>query len=67
MPGFLSPSMIEQLIQFVESWIPREVWIVFITISLFAFVGTLIAIPAILIRLPPYYFQNNGQRKWFAN
>jgi len=67
MPGFLSPSMIEQLIQFVESWIPREVWIGLITFSLFAFVGTLIAIPAILIRLPPDYFQNHGHRKWFAN
>ena len=38
-----------------------------ITFSLIAFVGTLIAIPAILIRLPPDYFQNHGHRKWFAN
>ena len=38
-----------------------------ITFSLLAFVGTLIAIPAILIRLPQDYFQNHGHRKWFAN
>jgi len=59
--------MIDPLIQFVESWVPREVWIGMITFSLIAFVGTLIAIPAILIRLPPDYFQNHGHRKWFAH
>jgi hypothetical protein len=30
-------------------------------------VGTLIAIPAILIRLPPDYFQNHHHKPWFAN
>lgn len=59
--------MIDQIIQFAESWVPREVWIGMITFSLVAFVGTLIAIPAILIRLPPDYFQNHGNRKWFAH
>jgi hypothetical protein len=59
--------MIDQLIQFVESWVPREVWISMITFSLIAFVGTLIAIPAILIRLPADYFRDHGNRKWFAN
>ncbi|MDH5574568.1 MAG: PGPGW domain-containing protein [Nitrospirota bacterium] len=55
------------MIQFAESLVPREVWISMITFSLLAFVGTLIAIPAILIRLPQDYFQNHGHRKWFAN
>ena len=59
--------MIDQVIQFAESWVPREVWIGIISFSLIAFVGTLIAIPAILIRLPQDYFQNHGHRKWFAN
>lgn len=59
--------MIDQVIQFAESWVPREVWIGIIGFSLIAFVGTLIAIPAILIRLPQDYFQNHGHRKWFAN
>lgn len=59
--------MIDQLIQFAESWVPREIWFSMITFSLIAFVGTLIAIPAILIRLPPDYFNNHNHRKWFAN
>ncbi|MDH4193897.1 MAG: PGPGW domain-containing protein [Nitrospirota bacterium] len=59
--------MIDHVIQFAESLVPREVWISMITFSLLAFVGTLIAIPAILIRLPQDYFQNHGHRKWFAN
>ena len=59
--------MIDQLIQFAESWVPREIWVGMITLSLLAFVGTLIAIPAMLIRLPPDYFNNHGHRRWFAN
>ncbi len=59
--------MIDQLIQYAETWVPREIWIGMITFSLIAFVGTLIAIPAILIRLPPDYFDNHGHHKWFAN
>lgn len=59
--------MIDQIIQFAESWVPREIWVGMITLSLIAFVGTLIAIPALLIRLPPDYFNNPGHRRWFAN
>lgn len=59
--------MIDQLIQFAESWVPREIWVGMITLSLLAFVGTLIAIPAMLIRLPPDYFNNHSHRRWFAN
>ncbi len=59
--------MIDQLIQFAESWVPREIWVGMITLSLIAFVGTLIAIPALLIRLPPDYFNNHSHRRWFAN
>lgn len=59
--------MIDQLIQFAESWVPREIWFGMIIFSVIAFVGTLIAIPAILIRLPPDYFNNHNPHKWFAN
>jgi hypothetical protein len=59
--------MIEETIQFIEFWIPREVWVGLVTFSVIAFVGTLIAIPAIIIRLPADYFQNHGRRKWFAH
>jgi len=59
--------MIDQLIQFAESWISKEAWVVLFAFSVIAFVGTLIAIPAILIRMPPDYFQNHHHKPWFAN
>ena len=59
--------MIDQFIQFAESWISKEMWVGLIAFSVIAFVGTLIAIPAILIRLPPDYFQNQHHQPWFAN
>ena len=59
--------MIDQLIQLAETWIPTEVWVGLIVFSVIAFIGTLIAIPAILIRLPPDYFQNHHHKPWFAN
>ncbi len=42
-------------------------WIGLIVFSVVAFVGTLIAIPAILIRLPADYFLNHHHKPWFAN
>ena len=42
-------------------------WVGLIMFSVIAFVGTLIAIPAILIRLPPDYFKNHHHKPWFAN
>ena len=59
--------MIDQFIQLAETWIPTKVWVGLIVFSVIAFVGTLIAIPAILIRLPPDYFQNHHHKPWFAN
>ena len=59
--------MIDQFIQLAESWISKEMWVGLIIFSVIAFVGTLIAIPAILIRLPPDYFKNHHHKPWFAN
>lgn len=59
--------MIDQFIQLTESWISKEMWVGLIVFSVIAFVGTLIAIPAILIRLPPDYFKNHHHKPWFAN
>jgi hypothetical protein len=59
--------MIDYFIQFAESWISKEMWVGLIIFSVIAFVGTLIAIPAILIRLPPDYFKNHHHKPWFAN
>ncbi len=59
--------MFDQFIQFAESWISKEMGVGLIVFSVIAFVGTLVAIPAILIRLPPDYFQNHHHKPWFAN
>ncbi len=59
--------MIDQFIQFTETWISKEAWVGLIVFSVVAFVGTLIAIPAILIRLPSDYFVNHHHKPWFAN
>ncbi len=59
--------MIESFIQLIETWVPREVWVGLIGFSVIAFIGTLMAIPAILIRLPADYFQNHHHKPWFAN
>jgi len=59
--------MIDQFIQLAESWISKEMWVGLIVFSVIAFVGTLIAIPAILIRLPPDYFKNHHHKPWLAN
>ncbi len=59
--------MLDQFIQLAESWISKEMWVGLIVFSVIAFVGTLIAIPAILIRLPPDYFKNHHHKPWFAN
>ncbi len=59
--------MIDQFTTFVDTWVSKEVWVGLIAFSVIAFVGTLIAIPAILIRLPPDYFQNHHHKPWFAN
>src|SRR5690606_8668788 len=62
----LLPSL-RLLVPFIPFWVSREGWIGLCILSFLAFVGTLMAIPAILIRLPPDYFQNDGNRKWFAH
>ncbi len=38
-----------------------------ILFSLVAFVGSLIAIPVILVKLPANYFDESNRREWFAN
>lgn len=59
--------MIDQFIQFAESWISKEMWIGLFVFSVVAFLGTLVAIPTILVRLPQDYFQNHHHKPWFAN
>ena len=66
MTGFLAgPNhWIEQSMTLVESFIPGNVLIAIFIVSIIAFVGTLLAIPAILLRLPEDYFDEEKPHTW---
>ncbi|HEX9741847.1 MAG TPA: hypothetical protein VGA17_03555, partial [Nitrospiraceae bacterium] len=50
-----------------EALLTRDVLIALTVTSVVLFVGTLIAIPFILVRLPPDYFDERHPRQWMAN
>lgn len=52
---------------FVESILPKEFLIAIFVLSLVAFVGTLLAIPPILIRLPHDYFDEGRKQTWMKD
>ena len=56
--------LIEQSMVLVESVIPGEWLIAIFLISILAFIGTLVAIPPILIRLPADYFKEEKSHMW---
>ena len=58
------PQWVTQSIGFVESFIPGEVLIAIFVVSIVAFIGTLVAIPAILLRLPADYFNEDIPHTW---
>ena len=45
----------------------QQVLVMLFVLSLVAFVGTLVAIPVILIRLPSDYFSEKNPRMWMAD
>ena len=51
----------------IESYVPAHVLIWFAVSSVVMFVGTLIAIPVILMRLPADYFDIRIPRPWMEN
>lgn len=59
--------MISELLTQIESYVPANVLIWFAVSSVFMFVGTLIAIPIILMRLPADYFDIRKPRPWMEN
>ena len=59
--------MISEFLTEVESYVPANVLIWFAVSSLFMFVGTLVAIPIILMRLPADYFDIRIPRPWMEN
>lgn len=59
--------MISDILAQIESYVPANVLIWFAVSSIFMFVGTLIAIPIILMRLPADYFDTRIPRPWMEN
>ena len=59
--------MISDVLAQIESYVPANVLIWFAVSSVFMFVGTLVAIPIILVRLPADYFDIRKPRPWMEN
>lgn len=59
--------MIGELLTQIESFVPAKLLIWFAVSSGVMFVGTLIAIPIILMRLPADYFDIRKPRPWMEN
>ena len=55
------------LLSTIQSYVsgPTLLWLAFTSVVMF--VGTLIAIPVILVRLPPNYFDHDYPHNWFRN
>lgn len=51
----------------IQQWIPVDVLIGLTVASVIGFVGSLIAIPLILVRLPPDYFDTRTPRHWMKD
>ncbi len=59
--------MVRDILAQIESYVPANVLIWFAVSSVFMFVGTLVAIPIILMRLPADYFDTRIPRPWMEN
>ena len=55
------------LLAIVEQWIPVHVLIGLTMASVIGFIGSLIAIPLILVRLPADYFDTRTPRHWMKD
>jgi hypothetical protein len=51
----------------VQQWIPVDVLIGLTMVSAIGFIGSLIAIPLILVRLPANYFDTRTPRHWMKD
>ncbi|WP_447974942.1 PGPGW domain-containing protein [Nitrospira sp. Kam-Ns4a] len=51
----------------IDLVLSQEVLLALFLLSVVGFVGTLIAIPFILVRLPPHYFDERHPRVWLEN
>jgi hypothetical protein len=57
----------DDLLETVQQWVPVDVLIGLTVASIVGFVGTLIAIPLILVRLPADYFDTRTPRHWMKD
>jgi hypothetical protein len=57
----------EALLAQIESVLTKEVLIWFGVSSIVFFAGTIVAIPFILVRLPPHYFDERHPRRWMPD
>lgn len=51
----------------MEALLSQQILSSLVVLSVVGFVGSLIAIPLILVRLPPHYFDERHPRKWMEN
>ncbi|TAJ35183.1 MAG: hypothetical protein EPO64_00015 [Nitrospirae bacterium] len=51
----------------MEAFLTKDVLLTLFALSVAGFVGSLIAIPIILVRLPPHYFDERHPRTWMEN
>jgi len=59
--------MMDGLIEKLQAIIPVKVLVGLTVASVVGFIGTLIAIPLILVRLPPDYFDTRVPRHWMKD
>ncbi|QOJ23350.1 MAG: hypothetical protein HRU78_06520 [Gammaproteobacteria bacterium] len=57
----------EDLVATIQHWIPIDVLVGLTVVSIISFIGSLIAIPWILIRLPDDYFDVRVPRHWMKD
>lgn len=51
----------------MEAFLTKDVLLALFALSVVGFVGSLIVIPIILVRLPPHYFDERHPRAWMEN
>lgn len=57
----------DSLLATIQQWIPVDLLISLTVVSVFGFIGSLIAIPLILVRLPADYFDTRTPRHWMKD
>jgi hypothetical protein len=51
----------------MQAWLTNDSLLYLFLLSLISFIGSLIAIPFLLVRLPPHYFDERHPRTWMQD